>query len=108
MSEGEKMDELDAVYKELGESEIIRRNQMAQVVALEHERDEWKDKFDSFTTRIEQLERISADKALRLIKDEISWSKKNKSDAASADFENGFIKGLEQAKFLINKIINQF
>lgn len=60
------------------------------------------------TKRIEALERISADKVLSLVEQEIKWCNEHKGDSAeSEDFEKGFVKGLEQAKFFINKVIHQ-
>jgi hypothetical protein len=45
---------------------------------------------------------------LTLVEQEIAWSKEHKGESAEPiDFEKGFIKGLEQAKFFINKILRQ-
>lgn len=38
-----------------------------------------------------------------LIENEIVWAKEHKGEKG-ADFENGFIKGLEQALYLVEKL----
>jgi hypothetical protein len=106
------VDELESTYREIGELEIIRRTQKARITEMQTEIQALhglrQDDIVSFNARIEALERISADKALTLVEQEIAWSKEHKGESAeSIDFEKGFIKGLEQAKFFINKILHQ-
>lgn len=40
----------------------------------------------------------------KLLEQEVNWCKKNPDDKLSEDYQKGFIKGLEQARFLISTI----
>lgn len=42
-----------------------------------------------------------------LLNAEILWCQANPTESKSVDFQNGFIAGLKQAKFLINNAVQQ-